>query len=123
MSTGRPVAAARSTPAGSVSTAAAPACWAFAANSAPCVTAPGRAAYRSPGSTEREATVTPVTSTELVSPLFAGSCGEAACATLAISSRPTGTTCRGLIAATAPPAADGVDTGPEATAPGTVTPT
>src|SRR5690606_12702930 len=58
---GTPASAAAVAPAGSVSTAAAPAATAWAMNSAPCRLAPGRAAYRSPGWTARLSWVTPVT--------------------------------------------------------------
>src|SRR4051812_44937575 len=62
--TGRPVARARSRPVGSVSTAVAPRSAASAAYRAPCVRAPGRAAYRSPGRTSPEARAAPVTVVE-----------------------------------------------------------
>src|SRR6516162_567092 len=67
--TGRPHACARSRPAGSVSTATAPASAAWPQNRAPWNWLPGSAAYRSPGSTWRESCVTPVTMT--------GPCGPA----------------------------------------------
>src|SRR6516225_10382905 len=57
--TGTPVRAARSRPAGSVRMAMAPAATAWSQKAAPCVRAPGGAAYRSPGRTWRESRVTP----------------------------------------------------------------
>src|SRR5262249_38652717 len=57
--TGTPVRAARSRPAGSVRIAIAPAATAWSQKAAPCVCAPGSAAYRSPGRTCRESSVTP----------------------------------------------------------------
>src|SRR5271154_1478230 len=59
--TGTPVAAARARPSGSVSTATAPAATASAQNAAPWTLVPGSATYRSPGTTTRESSVTPVT--------------------------------------------------------------
>src|SRR5437879_8537352 len=97
--------------------ATAPAAFAAATKAAPCVTAPGNAAYRSPGRTERESRLTPVAATS------ARPAGSLAPAVRASSATPTGTVRRGLMAATAPPAAVGVDTGPESTVPGPVTPT
>src|ERR1700722_18172465 len=58
--TGSPEAMADCRPAGSVSTAIAPAAAAASQNRAPCTVAPGRAAYRSPGRTARESWVMPV---------------------------------------------------------------
>ena len=59
--TGTPLAVALARPSGSVSTATAPAATASAQYAAPCALAPGRAAYRSPGRTARESSVTPDT--------------------------------------------------------------
>ena len=61
--TGTPRSASWSAPAGSVSTATAPARTASWANRAPWVVRPGTAAYRSPGITDNDETVTPVTGT------------------------------------------------------------
>src|SRR5262249_5906238 len=58
--TGRPHAIALARPAGSVSTATAPACSACSQNVAPWCLLPGRAAYRSPRRTAAESCVIPV---------------------------------------------------------------
>src|SRR5262249_32257668 len=74
--TGRSLRMARSRPAGSVSTATAPAAAACSQNSAPWCLLPGSAAYRSPGCTDVESWVIPVTprSSRLMK---AASCPEA----------------------------------------------
>ena len=63
--TGTPQSRADSRPAGSVSTATAPAATASGQNSAPWWLPPGSAAYRSPGRTARESWVMPVTAAAL----------------------------------------------------------
>src|SRR3954451_24210008 len=64
----RPLARAASRPVGSVRTATAPRDTASATYWMPCVRAPGSAAYRSPGPTSAEASVTPRTCTSPAGP-------------------------------------------------------